>query len=72
MHELETIVEELKTLPAGKLAAAATYIHQLKAGSKADRDRALDRAYGCLTAAEADGLASALQTNCERIDASQW
>jgi hypothetical protein len=72
MSELETIVEELKTLPPGKLAEAATYIHRLKAGSEADRDRALDRAYGCLTEAEADGLEAAIHANCESIDASQW
>jgi len=72
MSALETLVEELRTLPPGKLAAAADYIHRLKAASEADRRRALDRAYGCLTDEEAKAMEEAIQANCERIDASQW
>lgn len=72
MSELETIVEELKSLPPGKLADAAVYIHQLTTGGESDRSRALDRAYGCLTEAEADGLEAAVHSHCERIDASHW
>jgi len=49
MSALEIIVEELKALPPGKLAAAADYIHQLKETSLAERRHALDRAFGCLT-----------------------
>ena len=72
MSALETIVEELKALPAGKLAAAADYIHQLKATTDAERRHALDRAFGCLTEVDAKAMEEAIQSNCERIDASQW
>ena len=72
MSTLEVIVEELKTLPTPSLAAAASYVHQLKLASAADRWRALDRAFGCLSTAEADDLERAVQAHCERIDAGQW
>ena len=72
MSALETIVEELKTLPPASLKAAAGYVHQLKLASVADRRRALDGAFGCLSAAEAEDLERAVQSNCERIDAGQW
>ncbi len=65
-------MEELKTLPAKKLAVAADYIHQLKSAADAERKRALDRAYGCLTEEEADSMERAIEANCERIDASAW
>jgi hypothetical protein len=72
MSALESIVEELKTLPPKKLAVAADYIHQLRASTDAERRRALDRAYGCLTEEEADSMEKAIETNCERIDARDW
>ena len=72
MSALESIVEELKTLPPKKLAVAADYIHQLKSGTDTERRRALDRAYGCLTPGEADSLEQAIAANCERIDAREW
>ena len=72
MSALETIVEELKTLPPKRLAGAASYIHQLKSHTDAERRRALDRAYGCLTEEEAGSMAKAIEANCERIDAGQW
>ena len=34
MSTLEQIVAELETLPSGKLAAAAQYVHQLKLGGE--------------------------------------
>lgn len=72
MSAIETIVEELKALPPRKLAAAADYIHHLKAITEAERLQALDRAYGCLTEEEGKAMEEAIQTHCERIDASQW
>jgi hypothetical protein len=72
MSKLEAVVEELKTLPASGLAAAADYIHQLKQSSAAGRKRALERAFGCLSSAEADEMERAIAANCERIDAGQW
>jgi hypothetical protein len=72
MSTLEATVQELKSLPPAKLAEAAGYIHKLKmAGSHAGR-LALERAFGCLSASEADEMERAIATNCERIDAGQW
>ena len=61
MSALETIVEELKTLPPKKLAVAGDYIHQLKSTTDAERRRALDRAYGCLTEEEGNSMEQAIQ-----------
>jgi hypothetical protein len=72
MSKLEAVVEELKALPPTGLAAAADFIHQLKASDAAKREHALDRAFGCLSADEADAMERAITANCERIDASQW
>jgi hypothetical protein len=71
MSKLEAVVEELKMLPPMGLAAA-DFIHQLKAPSAAKRRGALDRAFGCLSASEADEMERSIAANCERIDASQW
>jgi hypothetical protein len=72
MSTLEATVAELKSLPPAKLKIAAAYIHKLKIADRPEAARALDRAFGCLTAAEADELAAAIEANCERVDASQW
>ena len=72
MSKLETLVEELKTLPPAKLAAAADFIYSLKRSDATVRKPALERAFGCLSSAEADEMERAITANCERIDASQW
>lgn len=72
MTALDAIVEEIRTLPPGKLSEAANFIHQLKVRSESERRLALDRAYGCLSESEAADLETAIQANCERIDARQW
>jgi hypothetical protein len=72
MSTLEMTVEELKSLPPSKLEEAAGYIHQLKLASVEPWRGALERSFGCLTAAEAEELEGAIAANCERIDASQW
>jgi hypothetical protein len=72
MSKLETAVEELKTLPPTGLAVAADFIHQLKLSGAAERERALDRAFGSFSTEEADEVERAINANCERIDASEW
>ncbi len=73
MSTLEAMIEELKHLSPAELEEAAGYLYRLrrKMGA-AERKRALDRAYGCLSELEAQPMASAIETHCERIDASQW
>ena len=72
MSTLEVTVEELKSLPPAKLEEAAGYIHRLKLASVEPQRGALERSFGCLTAAEGEELERAIAANCERIDASQW
>ncbi len=72
MSELELIVEELKTLPPEKLHDAAAYVHRLSETGIEERRAALDRAFGCLSDEVAKSFEEAIETNCERIDASDW
>lgn len=72
MSTLDTAVAELKSLPPSKLEQAAAYIHNLKRSDRPEALAALDRAFGCLSTAEADELEHAIQANCETVDASQW
>ena len=72
LSTLDAIVEELKRLPPDKLTAAAGYIHRLAVAGNQEGRLALERAFGCLTAAEADELERAIAASCERIDAGQW
>jgi hypothetical protein len=65
MSRLEVTVEELKSLPPGKLEQVAGYIRQLKLGDSSEGKRALERAFGCLTPAEADEMEGAIAANCE-------
>lgn len=69
---LETIFEELKTLPPQRLERAADYIHRLHSDSRLDRKAALRRAAGSLTNEEADELAQIVEQGCERVDESEW
>ena len=71
MDPLDSIVRELKTLPAGRLREAADYIHRLREEGRADRLAAFRETAGSLSAAEADDLAQAIQ-DCERVDESGW
>ena len=73
MSTLEAVVAELKHLSPAELEEAAGYIYRLRLDAGAtDRKRALARAFGCLSESEADSMASAIETHCERVDASQW
>jgi hypothetical protein len=72
MSNIEPIVEELKTLPAAKLAEAADYIHRLKETSATERRAALGKTAGALTAEEADELARVIEEGCEQVDAREW
>ena len=72
MSTLETIVEELRTLPAPKLAEAATLIHRLHESVRAERLAALERSAGILTDKEGAELERVIEEGCEKIDARDW
>jgi hypothetical protein len=69
---LEAIVEELRTLPPGRLEQAADYIHRLHAGSRLERKAALRKAAGSLADEEADDLATNIAEGRENIDEAGW
>ena len=72
VSRLETIVEDLKSLPPDKLEAAADFIRRLKPISQEERQAALDRTFGCLSPEEADELESVIQKGCEQINEHGW
>jgi hypothetical protein len=72
VSKLETIVEDLKTLPPDRLDSAADYIHRLKSISRAERTAILKRTGGSLTLEEGDELARIIEDGCERIDEHDW
>lgn len=72
MSKLETIVEELKTLPPDRLDSAADYIHRLTTISRAEKTAILKRTSGSLTPEEGDELARIIEEGCERIDERDW
>jgi hypothetical protein len=72
VSSLENIVEDLKTLPPGKLEVAADFVHRLKQISQEERQAALARTAGCLSPEEADELNRVIEEGCERIDEHGW
>jgi hypothetical protein len=65
VSRLETIVEDLKTLPPDRLEMAASYIRLLKPIGKEERDAALARTFGCLSQEDADAMLEAIEEGCE-------
>ena len=72
MTPLNTLVEELKTLPPEKLERAAEYVHSLKEGKRAVRLAALRASSGCLSAEASDEMERAIREGCERVDERDW
>jgi hypothetical protein len=72
MTNLESILEDLKTLPPGRLESAADYIHKLRTISDADRAAIIDRTAGSLTAEEGEELARIIEEGCEQVDERDW
>lgn len=72
MSTLETIVEELKTLPPPKLEEAAALIHGLRETARAERLAALERSAAILSDEEGAALERAIEGGCENIDARDW
>ena len=68
MNNLESILEDLKTLPPNRLESAADYIHKLKMISDAERAAIIDRTAGSLTTEEGDELARIIEEGCEQVD----
>ena len=72
MSTLETIVEDLRTLPPPKLAEAAALIHGLREGARAERRAALRRCAPILSPADGAELERIIEENREKIDTHGW
>jgi hypothetical protein len=72
MRDLESILEDLKTLPPGRLESAADYIHKLRTISGAERTSIIDRTAGSLTQEEGEELARIIEEGCEQVDERDW
>jgi len=72
VSKLESIVEELKTLPPDRLDSAADYIHRLRTINSEERLAIINRTAGSLTSQEGDELARIIDEGCEQIDARDW
>lgn len=72
MSHLETIVEDLRSLPPGKLELAADYIQRLRRISQEEKQTVLERTSGSLSREEADELDKVIEEGCERVDERDW
>jgi hypothetical protein len=72
VSHLEAIVEDLRSLPPGKLELAAEYIQRLKRISHEERQAVLARTTGTLSPAEAEAMEKAIEDGCERVDEHGW
>jgi len=72
VSNLESILEDLKTLSPNRLESAADYIHKLRTISDAERAAIIDRTAGSLTPEEGDELARIIEEGCEQLDERDW
>ncbi|MBZ5725160.1 MAG: hypothetical protein LAP87_09205 [Acidobacteriia bacterium] len=72
MSRLESIVEDLKSLPPDKLEMAADFIQRLKPISLEERETILAGIFGSLSHEDADAMQKAIEEGCERIDERGW
>ncbi|MCX6953521.1 MAG: hypothetical protein NTV51_15330 [Verrucomicrobia bacterium] len=67
MTTLESIVEELRTLPPPKLEEAASYIRSLREATRDERLAALDRTAGVWSGPEGEVIEQSIKDGCERV-----
>jgi DNA-directed RNA polymerase specialized sigma24 family protein len=72
VSRLESIVEDLKSLPPAQLEAAADIVRRLKRISEEERQAVLSRTAGALSPAEADEMDRIIEEGCERVAESGW
>lgn len=69
---LESIVEDLKTLPPARLEVAADFVHRLKRISEEERQALLAQTCGSLSPEDADAMEKAIEEGCEQINEHGW
>jgi hypothetical protein len=67
-NNLESILEDLKSLPPHRLQSAADYIHRLRTISDSERNAIIDRTARSLTAEEGEELDRIIEKGCEQAD----
>lgn len=72
MSTLEAIIEELRTLPAPKLAEAASYVHRLRETSREEDLAILRETAGAWNGPDGEAIEKAIEEGCAKIDASGW
>lgn len=72
MSTLEAIIEELRTLPAPKLAEAASYVHGLRETSREEHLAILRETAGAWSGPDGEVIEKAIEAGCAKIDASDW
>lgn len=72
MSTLETIVEDLRRLPASKLAEAAALIHRMTESSRKEHAKVLKETAGAWSGADGEVIERAIEEGCEKIDARDW
>ena len=68
MSALESVTEELKSLPAAEFEEAAKFIHSLKESAKIRKKAILERTFGSTRTEDAERLAKDIEEGCEQID----
>jgi len=69
MNTIDSIVEDLRSLPKDRFAAVAETIHKMREDYRAERNRVLDETAGCMSEQEAAAFEEALKES-RRIDAN--
>jgi hypothetical protein len=72
MSALETIVEDLKTLPSDKVEDAAWFVHTLVMDSAKARAITLQRTAMALSTEDVDEMGKAIAETCEAVDNHVW
>jgi len=72
MTVLDSIVAELKALPAEKLNAAADYVHRLRERGRKARNRIIRETSGCLRGKAGATFAKDVEEGCEKVEAGSW
>lgn len=72
MSTLEAIIEELRTLPAPKLAEATSYVHRLRETSREEHLAILQETAGAWSGPDGKAIGKAIEKGCAKIDARGW
>jgi hypothetical protein len=72
MSVIESIIRDLRELPAPKLAEVAHYIRSLNPKSHERRKKALLELAGCMPGEQGADFERAVREEADRIDAESW